>query len=159
MASETEPYARIQFAADLAGLGETRGFEMLEGYCSNAAEPIAARLRAARVLEVDLKRQSCAQVLVAALKDREPTYRMDALTLIPYARNLAATEFLQLDNLLLNSLFDENRSVRITAAHTAEKLGDASAISALQIALASESDRDVQEAMHSAVKSLQSQQP
>lgn len=159
LASETEPYSRIQLGSDLAVLGDARGTQVLESYCRNATEPIWARLRAAQVLEVDLKQESCPEVLVAALNGREPTYRADALRLIPYSIDLSATDFLQFHTLLLKSLSDEDRSVRITAAHSVATVNDAAAIPALQAALAKEEDSGVQNALIAALKSLQSKQP
>jgi HEAT repeat protein len=159
LAGETEPYSRIQLAEDLTVLGDQRGTQTLESYCSNVAEPIWARLRAAHVLEVDLKQESCPEVIAAALNEREATYRVEALRLIPYSIDLSAKAFLQLHMLLLKSLSDPDRSVRITAARTIAMMGDVSAIPALQTASAGESDPDVRNALSAGVKSLQSKQP
>lgn len=158
LANETKLHCRIQLASDLTVLGDQQGTKTLAGYCTNAAEPIWARLDAARGLQADLKQQSCPEVLIAALHERESSYRAQALQLIPHSIDLSATDFLQLHTLLLKSLSDQDRLVRIIAAQTVAKMNDVSAIPALQAALAGETDPDVRSAMNAGVKSLQSQQ-
>jgi HEAT repeat protein len=158
MKEETDPYGKIGLAWDLAVLNEERGLQTLEGYCDNSKEDIAIRLQAARVLEVNLKQKSCPEVLITALHDPEPTFRQEALSLLPEATDLSAKDFLRLHNLLLKSLSDQHRSVQIEAANTVTKLGDVSFIPELQKVVAKESDPEVKQAMTAALSSLQSKQ-
>ena len=155
---ETEPYGRIGLAWDLAVLKQELGLKTLEDYCDNSKEDIAIRLQAAEVLEVDLRQKSCPDVLITALHDPEPTFRQKALSLLPEATDLSAEDFLLLHNLLLKSLSDHDRSVRIEAADVVTKLGDVSFIPELQKAVAKESDPEVKQAMTAALTPLQSKQ-
>jgi len=156
MQEETEPYGRIGLAWDLAVLNQELGLKTLEDYCGNSKEDIAVRLQAARVLEVDLKQKSCPNVLVTALHESRAEFRHVALSLLPEATDLSAKDFLQLHNLLLKSLSDQDRSVRIEAADVVTKLGDVSFIPELQKVVAKEPDPEVKKAMTAALSSLES---
>lgn len=158
MKEETEPYGKIGLAWDLAILNQELGLQTLADYCDNSKEDIAIRLQAARVLEVNLKQKSCPDVLITALHDPEPTFRQEALSLLPAATDLSAIDFLRLHNLLLKSLSDQDRSVRIEAADAVTKLGDVSFIPELQKVVAKESDPEVKKAMTAALASLQAKQ-
>ncbi len=158
MKEETEPYGKIGLAQELAVLNEELGLQTLEGYCDNSKEDIAVRLQAARVLEVNLKQKSCPDALITALHDPEPTFRQEALSLLPGANDLSAINFLRLHNLLLKSLSDQDRTVRIEAADAVTKLSDVSFIPELQKVVAKESDPEVKKAMTAALTSLQAKQ-
>jgi hypothetical protein len=82
--------------------------------------------------------------------------KVDALNLVPsLIHHSTAQEHQAVMDLTVNSLNDPDAGVRLTASTTLGRLGDTSAVAALQVAVASERDPNIHSAMLGELKRLQ----
>jgi hypothetical protein len=162
MLQENDERTRIAIASDLAELGYKAGREMLTTECHNAREWGTTRILAARML-TQIHDNSCVDAILEILQsDSDPQdtlAKIDALDLVTmFTNHSTPQEYRKVLDLVMNALNDPDLGVRLTASVTLGRLGDASAIPALQVALASEQEETVRSAMLVELKRLRSLQ-
>lgn len=151
MLRENDGLIRVSLASDLAQLGDPAGREMLLTECHKSSEWGSTRVFAARNM-FDLHDDSCVDAVLEILRspsDPQDTYaKIDALHLVPdVIKHFSGQEHRNVMDLTINALNDLDAGVRLTASITLGRLGDTSAIAALQAAVTTEQDATVQNAM------------
>jgi hypothetical protein len=158
MLREDIALVRVGLAGDLAELGDKAGREMLMTECHNHSNWASTRILAARNL-IQLHDDSCIDAVLEVLhsnSDAQDTLaKIDALNLVPsFIHHFASQEYQSVLDLTVKALNDPDSGVRLTTAIILESLGDASAIPALQTALANEPDEAVRKTMLMELKGL-----
>jgi HEAT repeat protein len=158
MLREDNSLVRVSLANDLAQLGDPAGREMLVTECNKSGEWGSTRILAARDM-LDLHDDSCVDAVLEILRspsDPQDTYgKVDALQFVPdVIKHLSGQEHRNAVDMTMNALSDPDAGVRLTASITLGRLGDTSAIAALETAVTGEQDATVQDAMLREVKRL-----
>jgi HEAT repeat protein len=154
--TESEPRPKAYLACALAELGDRRGVEALHQFCKANSLPEDLRLDVVRFL-VEIHETPCMTPIVEALKGGSP-YNWQAQAIIPHIEALSPGASAQLRALLVGLLSEQGTAVRMVAAQTLSQMHDTSAIPALQLALANESNHTVRESLEAALKNLQAEQ-
>jgi len=162
MLQEGDVLIRVSLATDLARLGDEAGREMLRTECHNVGEWGTTRMYAARTM-TELHEDSCLDSVLAILRSpsdpQDTNAKWDALDLVPsIIHNSGEQENRNILDLTINALNDPDAGVRLTASITLGRLGDASAIAALETAATAEQDATVHDAMLREVKRLKTLQ-
>lgn len=158
MELESDPWGRMGLAVDLARLGDQRGLNILQRFCWDEAASMTLRLTVADRLRTVLNAESCPELVLQELKSPELEYRNYALSIIPHFDELSPNKSPGVQTLLISSLSDPSPAIRVQAANAIDQSGDISAISALQEAIARESDAGIRDVMSSSLKSLRAKQ-
>ena len=162
MLREHDGLIRVSLASDLAHLGETAGREMLLTECHDRSEWGSTRVLAARSM-FDLHDDSCVDAVLQILRSpsdpQDTLAKVDALNLVPnIIKHFSGQDYENVLNLTTNALNDPDAAVRLTASVTLGSLGDTSAIDALRVAIATEEDATVHNAMIRELKRLKTLQ-
>lgn len=162
MLQEGDELVRVSLATDLARLGDKAGREMLLTECHNTGDWGTTRMYAARGL-TELHDDSCVDSVLEILRsDSDPqdtVAKSDALELLPsFIHDFTGEEYRRVLNLAVSALNDPAVGVRLTAAITLGRVGDTSAIPALQAALTTEQDATIHSAILVELKRLKNLQ-
>jgi HEAT repeat protein len=159
---ENDGLIRISLASDLAQLADPAGRQELLAECHNSNEWGSRRVLAARSM-FDLHDDSCVGAVLEILRspsDPQDTFaKGDALNLVPdIIHHSGEQEHRNIMELTTNALNDPDAGVRLTASLTLGRLGDTSAIAVLQVAVTTEQDATVKDAMLGDLKRLKTLQ-
>jgi HEAT repeat protein len=162
MLQENDAFSRIFIASDLAKIGARAGYEMLITECHNTSEWGSTRILAARGM-TELHDDSCVDSVLETLRSpsdpQDTNAKIDALNLVPdIIKHFSGQEHRNVMDLTMSALDDPDAGVRLTASVTLGRLGDTSAIAALQAAGTTEQDATVQNAMLGELKRLKTLQ-
>ena len=162
MLREDVEWIRVSLASDLAELGDKAGREMLMTECHNHSNWGSTQILAARSM-IQLHDDSCVGAVLEILRsDSDPQdtlAKVDALNLVPsFIHDFTGQEYRAVMDLTMNALNDPDAGVRLTASITLGSLGDTSAIAALEAAVATEQDPNIQSAMLSELRRLKTLQ-
>jgi len=157
--AEQVPAQKIYIAKALAYMGDQRGLQALRSDCEGTSLTMADRLTAVEYLVFDHQDESCWRTVLEAAQSRDSYEdRLQAMTLIPSFKRLAAQQPTMFHEVILNGLRDDNTSVRIEASNALRVIGDTSAIPALEAAIVAETSPDVRSMLESNLKYLQKKQ-
>ena len=152
--SEGDLRTRINIASALAQLGSTRGFDVLRHVCMDQALNVEERLLTIQYL-LNLNDQSCNKIALEMLKpDSEAGIRVQAMHLLRRMTAISSAERLRALNLVHDSLFDQESSVKLTASDTLVWLSDKTAIPVFERAIADESNAEVASKLKTDLKRL-----
>jgi len=154
--SESQPRPKAYLACALTELGDPRGPAALHKFCENDGLPEDLRLDVVRFL-IEIHETPCITAVVDALKGPDP-FNWQVISIIPNIKGLFSWESDQLQALLLTSLSHPGSGVRMEAARALAQMHDTSAIPALQVALANETNAIARKALQDAINSLQAEQ-
>lgn len=149
--AEVDPNERVALAGALAKLGNGRGMSTLEAYCDDKTASLDARLNAAARL-LRYQPRPCTGTIMEALQSTD--FRYQAMFLIMQWKELSPGESAQVKAILVKCLSNADSGGRVQAAGYIAKLGDLSAIPALEAATAKETDPAVRNAMEYYLKTL-----
>jgi HEAT repeat protein len=157
LTAETMPGTRVNIAFSLAQLGEARGFNALQDTCRDPGMRPDLRVLAARYMR-DLKHEDaiCRSALVDMLQSpADPDARAQAASLLPRFQDLSPQESQKILQGVLKALEAPEPTVRLAASHALNEIGDKSAISNLQKAVANEPDKAVRSQLQMDLQELQ----
>jgi len=157
LTAETRPETRVNIAFSLAQLGETRGFNALQDTCRDPGMRPDLRVEAARYMH-DLNHEDaiCRSALVDMLQSpADPDARAQAASLLPRFQDLSPQESRKIFQGVLKALEAPEPTVRLAASHALSEIGDKSAISNLQKAVANEQDKAVRSQLQMDLQELQ----
>jgi HEAT repeat protein len=160
MLREDDELVRVYLAGDLAELGSNAGREKLITECHNNENWGSTRIVAARSM-IHIHDDSCDDAVLEVLRadsdPQDPLAKVYALNLVPsfiFFHHSNRREYQSVMDLTVKALNDPDGGVRLTTATTLGSLGDPSAIPALQVAVANESDATVRNTMLTELKRL-----
>jgi HEAT repeat protein len=141
VSAEKDPDVQVNLAYALALLGDKGGILDLQHFCES--DPTRPRLKATLYLLRDFADESCFGAVAAVLKsdsESDHPFVAQAMSLIPWFRDLPPSKQSQLIALTAKRLSDYDPNTRIVASQTLAKVADSEVIPALQKAIADEPD-------------------
>jgi len=155
LASEKVPWTRMNIAFALVVMGESVGFDTLEGNCKNDNTNEGIRARSAEYL-LRFNRDStiCLSGVLDVLKDGSNGDKMVAAELLPRYRNLSKEDSETVFTGLVEALHAPGPAVRIAAGQALADLGDARGIVELERAIGVEQEQVVRLGLEDDLKTL-----
>lgn len=157
-ATEKVPETRVNMALALAQLGDEKGSDALRATCADAEVP-QFRIYAAKYL-LDLGHEDCLGTVVeTSQSSSDLAARVLALSLLPRFRHASSDDSQRIVGAAMKSLQDAKPEVRMTAGDVLKNLGNASAISSLELAIAREHDETVRSRLQLDLEGLKEKRP
>ena len=159
LARERIPVARIGFAYAAAELGAQDGVVALRGMCGDPGWSRARRMEAANMM-VAVHNEDCLGDVLDVLRSRDESQTVDegaisALCVLLRHNHVPAPELPEVRRLAAVYLKSDNDATRVYASDVLGKFGDPSSAEDLRRALVVEHEENVQVAITTALKSLE----
>ncbi len=140
LASEKVPWTRMNIAFALAQMGESIGFETLEGNCKNKDSGNVRARSAEYLLRFNRDSTTCLSGVLDLLKGGSNGDRMLAAELLPRYHNLSTEDSEKAFTGLVEALHAPDPAVRMAAGRALADLGDTRGIAELGRAIEDEQD-------------------
>jgi HEAT repeat protein len=155
LASEKVPWTRMNIAYALAQMGESIGFETLEGNCKNKDSGNVRARSAEYLLRFNRDSTTCLSGVLDLLKGGSNGDRMLAAELLPRFHNLSTEDSEKVFTGLVGALHASHAAVRLEAGRALADLGDRRGIPELRDAIEAEQEQDIRPRLEQDLRILQ----